>query len=206
MKLKYAKSYSSAESKLTYLLWDSSWGLLIFLILAILVAAAIRQITLHEEGLTPKAEAAELLSPVPTLTITPTPTATPTPTPVQDEVQDEVQAPTQKEIEAYIKTIFGKDAKIAIAVSRNECSPHNAQYPRCQFKTSKENSIGIFQINIESATTKVHFYRIPGKTLEEKIEWLKDPFNNTLMAYWIFKNSNWYPWTAYTSGNYLKDM
>lgn len=117
-----------------------------------------------------------------------------------------VQPTQQEEIEKYIKTIFGKDAKTAIAVSRNECGPTNKSYPSCQFKTAHENSIGLFQINIESATTKVHWSRIPGETLDEKVEWLKNPHNNTLMAFWIFTHSGFNPWTAFTSGNYLKDM
>lgn len=125
---------------------------------------------------------------------TPAATLTPTPTPT-------------KEILDYINTIFRKDAKVAIAVMKNECNPQNKLFPTCHKTiTSKEYSVGIFQINIQSATSKVHYNRIPGETLEEKVEWLKDPFNNTLMAYWIFQNSGWYPWTAYTSGNYLKDM
>lgn len=114
--------------------------------------------------------------------------------------------PTQTEIESYIKTIFGRDAKTAIAVSRNECGPTNKNYPSCQFHTAHENSIGLFQINLMSQYAKVHYDRVPGETLEEKIEWLKDPHNNVLMAYWIYSHSGWYPWTAYTSGNYLKDM
>lgn len=122
-----------------------------------------------------------------------TPPATPTPN-------------IQEEIEAYIKTIFGRDAKTAIAVSRNECGPTNKSYPSCQFHTSHENSIGLFQINLMSKYAKVHYDRVPGETLEEKIEWLKDPHNNVLMAYWIYSHSGWNPWTAYTSGNYLKDM
>lgn len=113
---------------------------------------------------------------------------------------------TQEEIEKYIRTIFGRDAKTAIAVSRNECGPTNKYYPSCQFKTAHENSIGLFQINLKSEYAKVHYDRVPGETLDDKIEWLKDPHNNVLMAYWIYSHSGWFPWTAFTSGNYLKDM
>ena len=110
------------------------------------------------------------------------------------------------DIEKYIKTIFGSDAKVAIAISHHECNPLNPKYPKCQLHTAHENSIGLFQINIESETTKVHWSRIPGDTLEEKITWLENPYNNTLLAYWIYKTSGWNPWSAYSSGRYLADM
>jgi hypothetical protein len=149
--------------------------------------------------------AQEILSPLPTNTASSSAEVVPTASPRLEDPSLE-RLTLQKEIEDYIRTIFGKDAKVAIAVSRNECGPTNKKYPSCQFHTAHENSIGLFQINIESQTTKVHWARIPGDTLEEKIEWLKEPQNNVLMAYWIFTKSGWNPWSAYTNGNYLKDM
>ncbi len=124
----------------------------------------------------------------------------PTPTQTPEQIA------TQKEIEGYIKTIFGKDARIAIAVSHNECSPKNQMYPKCNLHTNAENSVGLFQINIQSETARVHWNRIPGKTLDEKKVWLDDPYNNTLLAYWIFQTSGWTPWSAFTSGRYLNDL
>lgn len=112
----------------------------------------------------------------------------------------------QKEIEAYIKTIFGPDAHIAIAVSHNECNPLNSKYPACILHSEVEYSVGLFQINLYNSQQWIHAARIPGSTMEEKAEWLKDPYNNTLYAYWVFKKSGWHPWSAYTSGNYLKDL
>src|SRR3990167_5881711 len=114
--------------------------------------------------------------------------------------------PRQEEIEAYIKTIFGKDAKVAIAVSRNECSPQNPYYPRCAYHTQYEYSVGIFQINLYNANHWIHAKKVPGETMGEKIEWLKDPFHNTLIAYKIFSDSGFTPWVAYTSNAYLKDL
>lgn len=122
------------------------------------------------------------------------------------ETTDSTPAEMSQDIEKYIKTIFGSDAKIAIAISHHECSPQNPRYPKCNLHTRVENSVGLFQINIESATTKVHWARIPGDTLEEKKEWLENPYNNTLLAYWIFQTSGWTPWSAYTSGRYLADL
>lgn len=125
--------------------------------------------------------------------------------PSQPEVKSLAEG-EQSQIERYIKTIFGSDAKVAIAISHNECNPLNKLYPKCNLHTHVENSVGLFQINIESAVAKVHWARIPGETLEQKKEWLENPYNNTLLAYWIYQTSGWNPWSAYTSGNYLNDM
>lgn len=112
----------------------------------------------------------------------------------------------QGAIEDYIRTIFGSDARVAIAIQHNECNPLNKLYPRCRLTSQVEDSVGIFQINLKTPTTKVHFDRVPGNTLEEKVEWLKDPYNNTLMAYWIFKTSGFNPWTTYKNGSYLNNL
>ena len=113
---------------------------------------------------------------------------------------------TQKEIESYIKVIFGKDSKVAIAVSHKECNPKNKAYPKCVALSDKELSVGIFQINLKNKTHLVHASKVPGKTIEEKAEKLKDPHINTLVAYKIFKDSGWYAWSAYTSGAYLTSL
>jgi hypothetical protein len=110
---------------------------------------------------------------------------------------------TQKEIEDYVRVIFGKDAKVALAVSYHECNPKNKAYPKCVALSDKEMSIGIFQINLKNKTHLIHASKIPGKTLEEKAESLKDPYINTLVAYKIFSDSKGFgPWSAYTSGSY----
>lgn len=118
------------------------------------------------------------------------PTASPTPSEY-----------SQKEIEGYIKTIFGKDADLAIRVQHSECSPLNKNYPRCVYHTDREYSVGIFQINLFNKDHTIHAGKIPGETMEEKIEWLKNPFNNTLVAFKIFKDSGFYPWSAYKRGD-----
>lgn len=114
-------------------------------------------------------------------------------TPIPNEDTTEVE-----KIIKYIKTIFGKDWKTACAVAKAESGLRTT----ASLVWAKENSRGIFQINIQSEYAKVHYDRIPGDTLEEKITWLEDPYNNTLLAYWIFTKSGWNPWTAYTSGAY----
>jgi hypothetical protein len=105
----------------------------------------------------------------------------------------------KKAIVKYIYEIFGpKDGKIACAIAMGE----SGLSPKAKLVWSRENSRGIFQINIQSDYAKVHYARIPGKTLEEKITWLENPSNNTLLAYWIFEKSGWHPWTAYKTGSY----
>lgn len=114
---------------------------------------------------------------------------------------------TQKEIEDYIRVIFGKDADVAIAVSRHECSPKNPQYPGCIASSPVEYSVGIFQINLKNATHFIHAQKVPGKTMEEKIENLKDPFINTLIAKSIYSDQNGFgAWSAYTNHSYLQAL
>lgn len=147
----------------------------------------------------------ELITPVPsdgvinpTPSISITPSVLPTLTPEEEE--------SKEDIEDYVKKIFGPDSKVAIAVSHHECNPANAKYPECVLHSGVEYSVGLFQINLYNKDQWIHAGRVPGKTMDEKIEWLKDPYNNTLYAYWVFKTSGWNPWTAYTSGNYLADL
>ena len=115
------------------------------------------------------------------------------------EADTNIEYSQEERIENYVITIFGKDAKMAIAIHKGECSPFNKTYPKCgPYITSKEYSCGIFQINL-----KAHWNKVPvGNTFEEKCKFLEDPFNNTLVAYKIFQDSNWYPWSAFTSNKY----
>lgn len=104
------------------------------------------------------------------------------------------------EIEAYIKTIFGKDAPTAIAIAKAE----SGLRAKANNTSKIETSIGVMQINIKSKTTLVHWARIPGETLEEKIKWLEEPKQNILLSYWIYTKSGFNPWSTYTNGAYLK--
>jgi len=123
------------------------------------------------------------------------------------QIDAKTPKPTQEEIEAYVKTIFGRDGKVAIAVSHHECSPANGSYPACVALTDREYSIGLFQINLKNSTHVIHAAKVPGNSIEEKVEKLKDPFINTLIAYKIFKDSNgFHPWSAYKNLSYLKSM
>ena len=113
--------------------------------------------------------------------------------------------PTREEIEKYVRLIFGKDANVALAVSHHECGYTHKHYPKCHLKSGVEHSVGLFQINLYNSKQWIHAGRIPGNTMEEKVLWLENPFNNTLYAYWVFKTSGFNPWTAYSKGAYLND-
>lgn len=122
-------------------------------------------------------------------------------------LEEKKPTPTQAEIEDYIRSIFGKEARVAIAVSHNECNPKNKQYPKCVAHTDKEYSVGIFQINLYNKTHWIHANKVPGKTIEEKAEALKDPYINTLVAYKIYSDSKGFtPWSAFTNRSYKLNL
>lgn len=125
---------------------------------------------------------------------------------VEVESQDSRGSSQQEEIDAYIRTIFGKDAKVFTAITRVECNPKNKQYPACVYHTEHEYSVGVAQINLFNKSHAIHAAKVPGDTMEEKIESLKDPYINVLVAYKIFTDSGFAPWAGYTSGRYLDHM
>jgi hypothetical protein len=123
--------------------------------------------------------------------------------------------PTVKQVQAYLKQIFGSKWKIAWAVAQNECNSKRKEWPVCVnswgTQNTGEHSVGMFQINLargEGKGAKVHWDKIPaGNTLGEKEVWLGNWKNNILTAYVVSQGgTNWNPWTAYTSGAYLKDL
>jgi hypothetical protein len=111
--------------------------------------------------------------------------------------------------EKYVKEIFGREAKTALAVARAESGrvdPKSGEFYYRTYainKTEKELSVGVFQVNLRSELALIHFARIPGQNEQEKIEWLQDPFNNTLFAHWIYSHSQFNLWTTYRNGKYL---
>ena len=125
---------------------------------------------------------------------------------LQETLDKKQPSYTQAEIEKYIKTIFGKNAAVAIAVSHHECSPKNKQYPKCVAHSDKELSVGVFQINLKNELHLIHAAKVPGKTIVEKVESLKDPHINTLIAFKIFTDSGWGAWSSYKNKSYLLSM
>ena len=150
------------------------------------------------------------------------PTAQPSPTPVLElqeasasgetvKVVEPTKKPTHdKEHIEYLKTIFGNEWKIAFAVAQNECNSNRKNWPgSCVLSTEKEHSVGWFQINLAQGHGDgawIHAAKVPGKTIADKEEWLMEPKNNILMAKIIKDRSGWEAWSAYTSGNYKKDL
>lgn len=113
---------------------------------------------------------------------------------------------TQEDIENYMRIIFGPQARVAIAIQHDECNPNRPDYPHCVNHSNIEYSIGLMQINLKNKTQMIHFYRVPGNTLEEKIAWLQNPYNNVLFAYWVYSTSGFHPWTTYLNGHYLNNL
>jgi len=140
--------------------------------------------------------------------------------PVTDNAQPQIDVyksdgitltqPQQEEIKQYVYTIFGTHGHSAYAIAFAESKYYdiktNQTYiaPGQVRKNDYELSVGLFQINLKSRDVKVHYDRIPGVTIEEKITWLKNPFNNTLLAFWIFTTrQNFEAWSVYNDGSYL---
>lgn len=109
-----------------------------------------------------------------------------------------------KPYEELTYKIFGeKDGKIAYAIMGCE-SNYN---PTREHIDEKEASIGLMQINLIKGNGEgawVHFDKVPGNNLDEKIAWLKVPENNLLIAKFIKGSSGFYPWTCFSKKGYLK--
>ena len=175
-------------------------GMAIMLYLVTFVVQELRLKSPIPQG---QVRAQEHATPTPTVKVSPT-VVPPSPTLTSEPTRDKDKLVS--DIEAYMRTIFGSDYRVARAISHNECSPGNRAYPECVLHTNAEYSVGLFQINLYNASQWIHAGRIPGATMEDKIAWLKDPYNNTLYAHWVYTTSGWNPWSAYTSGNYKKDL
>jgi hypothetical protein len=154
---------------------------------------------LHDPILSPSVAPSASLSP------SPSPSPEPTEAPLLAASGDLIQE--REAIRQYINVIFGSNAKTAYAIALAE-SGRSYKGTRV-FKTDAvqlsdyELSVGLFQVNLRSKEAKVHWARVPGQTEDEKIKWLKNPYNNTLFAYWVYSTSGFFPWTTYTNNTYL---
>jgi lysozyme-like protein len=92
----------------------------------------------------------------------------------------------------------GDDLNIAVAVALAESSGdptrHNATPP--------DNSYGLWQINMLGAMGPARRTKYGLKSNDE----LYSPSTNARVAYAIFKESGWKPWTTYTRGTYKQYM
>ena len=119
---------------------------------------------------------------------------------------------TQEEIKSYIKTIFRNEYQVACAVFTAESGLGTGEIkPEAEnnWNLRIEHSIGTAQINlyriVNGQLQKIHWDKVPGKTKEEKIEWLKNPMNNILLAHYIKSSrGNWEAWSSYINGSYEK--
>lgn len=142
----------------------------------------------------------------PTRTQSPSPTATPT---IVDATDRSFFIQQREAIKQYIKTIFGPNAPTAIAIATAESGKVDTKTGKPYFatyavhKSEVETSVGLFQINLKSKEVLVHWAMVPGQTEDEKIEWLKNPYNNTLFAFWVYSTSSFHPWSVFTDGTYL---
>jgi hypothetical protein len=126
---------------------------------------------------------------------------------------------TREEIESYILKVFGDDGRLAIAVGMSESHliPSKTLIARSgkhSWSTATykgECSIGLFMINLASDSCNgklVHYSRIPGNNLDEKIAWLKVPKNNIDFAKKLYdeRGGNFTAWSGYTGGGYKKHI
>lgn len=155
--------------------------------------------------------APDLLSPVPQSYA-----ATFTKTEIEEVIKevevDRTFTTEKQQIIAQIVEVFGDDAPRAIAVAKAESGFKPGTENRGRAGTLSptykgECSIGIYQINLASdgcQGTKVHWSKVPGETMEEKIAWLKIPKNNIKIAKQIYDaaGKSFSPWGAYSSGSY----
>ena len=95
-------------------------------------------------------------------------------------------------VELAIKREFGSEWCLMESIFRAE----SGLVPRKEGDNG--NSIGVSQINIPA-----HGGKIPGKTIDEKKEWLKNFQNNLKLGKKIRDKSGLNAWTAYWNGNYL---
>jgi hypothetical protein len=100
------------------------------------------------------------------------------------------------DIEKMIGQNFPDDPTTARAVAMQESSLN----PRA-INEDNPDVIGTYQIDVNA-----HAKYIPGKTKQDKIDWLMDPANNIKFAKQLYDAQGWQPWEAYTSGAYKKYM
>jgi hypothetical protein len=96
--------------------------------------------------------------------------------------------PAKMATEEYICYVFGKDCKMALAVSQAENGTR--QCDRFGVNTDKSIDFGVFQINT------IHLKK--GWTIAQLI----DCHKNIDFAYEIYTAQSWQPWVAYQNGSY----
>jgi cell division protein FtsB len=100
------------------------------------------------------------------------------------------------EVSAYLLSKFASagsyNAKVMLAVCTSESGLRNV--------ANGVGDYGVCQIRLSA-----HYAIVPGNTWAEKEQSLLNPYTNINLA-WVISNkgNNFYPWTDYKNGNYLK--
>lgn len=109
----------------------------------------------------------------------------------------------ENEYEEVIYKVFGEDYEIMYAIAQAEHA--GTINPKAVNSTEVEHSVGLFQINLAKEYgngKRVHWDKVPGDTLEEKEEWLTDPYNNAVIARVIRASSGLNAWSVYKNDRY----
>lgn len=117
--------------------------------------------------------------------------------PSSSPVRKKTTVPHGSQIEELIKSYFGSEADVAIAVARAESGLRpdavgDGAIAYWQDGVEYGKSYGLFQIR-----------HLPGRP-DPQI--LLDPVRNVEYAYALYKRSGFYPWSAFTNGAYLNHL
>lgn len=137
------------------------------------------------------------------------PEPSPTPTTLPEETTDEIKQ--------LLKIMFREDHEVAWAVGMSESgmgSEKTLMVRAGNYEWSHEGykgecSVGLFMINLAEDGCHgkwIHAGKVPGKTMEEKIAWLKIPENNITIAKYIYEHAgqSFGAWSGYTGDGYKK--
>lgn len=107
---------------------------------------------------------------------------------------------TREEIRTHAKNagFTGKNLDIAVAVALAESEGN----PRAYNGKNLDRSYGLWQINMLGDMGPDRRKRFHLKSNDD----LFDPATNARVAYGIWKESGWSPWTTYTRGDYKEHM
>ena len=133
-----------------------------------------------------------------------------------EEEKAKIVASDKEDIKRMIRDAFPEDPETAVAVAMSESSliptktlfASKGKHSWTSETYKGECSVGLFMVNLRenNCTGKlVHWDKVPGETLEEKIEWLKVPENNISIARNIYDSRGGFSaWSAYSGGGYTK--
>jgi hypothetical protein len=111
---------------------------------------------------------------------------------------------TMDQIKDYMRYKFGKNYQVACMVAYGE----SLRNPTSVASKPLECSIGIYQINLKDnycLGNRIHWDKVEGEDLKDKISWLQNPKNNIDLAYKMSSGGeDWGQWGAYANGSYLQ--